>query len=428
MSEKENDSGIIEIEEVRKNRADDRKAKVRRAAKKVDSVKNKSKAPFSRKILIIGMVVILLAVYVIVDLSSGGFLSAVNGKFVSVLTKSASENFSVNTDADNIYSFSAYGKGYAILTENGISYIDSDGDVSSRQQLTYSNPSMEMAGKRILIFDRGNTSYSLMRNESLYSQLTTDKSIIDAAVSGKDNYAIAVRDENAKCILYGYNGSGKIIYQWNCPDGYIADIAMNSSGSKVAVTVIDSVNAVLSSKIYILDFEYDSAYAEFDYTQEIVIGSKFITGKKIQVITDKNVYLISGREQETVYSYGSADICYSSIADDTYTAIITNDHTHDDYYTLTVFSKSGKLRYSAELSGKVMDVSASDKSIAVLFDDKTETYSNRGKLVGTTEGINYNDEIVINGNYLFVLSSDSVKRFASYGKTAAVYSYEDETF
>lgn len=427
MSEKSNDNGIIELEEIRKN-ARDRKLEAKRAAKKISSVKNDRKKPVSRAMLVIGIIVILVLVYVISDLSSGGFLSTVNGKFVSVLTGSASEKFSVSTSAENVYAFSSYKNGYVILTENGISFVDNDGDETSRQQLTYSNPSLEMSGKRIIVFDRGNTSYSLFRNEALYSQMATDNSIIDAAISKKDNYALAVRDENAKCILYGFDGNGKVIYQWNCPDGYIADVVINPRGSKVAVTVINAENAVLSSKIYVLDFEYDSAYAEFDYYEETVIGSEFLSGRRIQVITDKNVYLISGKDHETVYSYGSADICCSSVSSSRYTAVITNDHTHDDYYTLTVFGKSGKLRYSVPLSGKIVDVYASDKSISVLFDNKTETYSNRGKLVGLTQDINYNDEIVLNGNYLYVLSSESVRRFSAYGTASAVYSYEDETF
>lgn len=427
MSEKNNDNGIIEIEEIRKN-AQDRKIKAKRAAKKISSVKNDRKNPVPRSMLIIGVIVILVLVYVIADLSSGGFLSTVNGKFVSVLTSDASEKFSVSTSAENVYAFSSYKNGYVILTENGISFIDSDGDETARQQLTYSNPSLEMSGNRIIVFDRGNTSYSLFRNEALYSQMATDDDIIDGAVSKRNNYALAVRDDNAKCILYGFDGNGKVIYQWNCPDGYIADVVINPSGSKVAVTVINAENAVLSSKIYVLDFEYDSAYAEFAYNEEIVIGSEFLSGRKIQVITDKNVYLVSGKNQEAVYSYGSADICCSSVSSSRYTAVITNDHTHDDYYTLTVFSGTGKLRYSVPLSGKIVDVSASDKSISVLFDSKTETYSNRGKLVGLTEDINYNDEIILNGNYIFVLSSESVRRFSAYGASSAVYNYEDETF
>lgn len=427
MSEKNTDNGIIELEKVKKN-AKDRQLQARRAAKKLSSVKNENKKPVSLPILIVAVVLIFLVIYLIADFSSGGILSTVNGKFVSVLTSDSSQNFVVATDAENVYSFDSYSSGYVILTEKGITGIDSSGKEIFRQQLTYSNPSLEMKGNRILVFDRGNNSYSLFRNQSFYSQMKTESDIIDAVVSKRDNYAIAVRDDNAKSVLYGYDGSGKVIYQWNCPDGYIADVAMNSSGSKVAVTVIDAENAVLSSSVYILDFEYTTAYAQFDYKEEIVIGSVFLSDRKIQVVTDKNVYLVSGKEQKVVYPYGSADVCYTYISDGKCTAVITNDHSHDNYYTLSVFGTGGKLRFSVPLNGKVRDVSVSEKSIAVLFDNKTETYSKRGKLVGATQDINYNDEIVINSNFLFVLSSESVRRFSSYGTSSAVYAFEDETF
>lgn len=427
MSEKNTGNGIIEIEEVKKS-AKYKEQTVRRAAKKISSVKNENKKPLSVSILILAVILVFLIIYIIADFSAGGFLSDVNGKFVSALTSDSSENFSVDVDAENVYAFISYSNGYVTLTEKGISYVDSSGKETARQQLTYSNPSLEMKGKRILVFDRGNNSYSLFRNEEFYAQMKTDSDIIDCAVSKKDNYAVAVRDDNAKSVLYGYNASGKVIYQWNCPVGYIADVAMNSSGSKVAVTVINSENAVMSSTVYVLDFEYTTAYAQFEYPEETVIGSRFLSNRKIQVVTDKNVYLISGKEQKNVYSFGSADICYSYIADGRYTAVITNDHSHDNYYTLSAFSNSGNLKFSVPLSGKVRDISVSSKSIAVLFDDKTETYSKRGKLVGATQDINYNDEIVINGNFLFVLSSESVRRFSSYGTSSAVYSFEDETF
>ena len=314
-----------------------------------------------------------------------------------------------------------------MLTENGISYVKKSGDISSGQQLTYSSPSMEINKDRVVVYDRGNTSYLLMRNENLYSQQKTDERIIDFALSEKDNYAVAVRDQNAKSVLYGMDAKGKVIFQWNCPHGYITDVSITSSGGKVAVTVINAENAVLDSTVYILDFEYDSAYAQFDYKNETVLGAKFLTNRKIQVVTDKNVYLISGKEQKVVYEYGTADICFSDFSEK-YTAVITKDYSHDDYYLLSLFSKTGKLRYSVGINGKVRGLSVSDKSVAVLFADKTETYSKWGKLVGSAENINHFDDIVLNGNYIYVLSADTVRKYPAYGNISdsdAVV--EDET-
>lgn len=424
----ENDEPITEIpDDTKDKRRDERKRKMARFIKQLDSKRMKNGAKLSPLAYSIIIVLIFIFVYIVADVSSGGFIYTVNGRFVSFFTDSSSRNFSVETNADTIYDFESFGNGFVLLTENGISYIKKSGNVSSSQQLTYSSPSMEINDGRVVIYDRGNTSYLLMRNENVYSQQKTDDRIIDFALSENDNYAVAVRDQNAKSVLYGMDEKGKVIFQWNCPHGYITDVAITSSGGKVAVTVVNAENAVLGSTVYVLDFEYDSAYAQFDYKDETVLGTKFLTNRKIQVVTDKNVYLISGKNQKVVYEYETADICFSDFSEK-YTAVITKDYSHDDFYTLSLFSKSGRLRYSVPVSGKVRGLSVSEKSVAILFADKTETYSKRGKLVGSAENINHYDDIVLNGNYIYVLSSDSVKKFPAYGNVSGSDAViEDET-
>lgn len=388
---------------------------------------NKNKAPFSNSILILIVVAILLLVYIVTSASSGGFVSTVNGKMVAALTKSSTQDFDYSVNADTVSAFSAYNNGFVILTEDGIEFVGSDGSMISRQQYSYGSPMLVQRENRFMVYNLGDSSYSLMKNTSLYSQQSVNDDIINAAISSKNNYVIAVRNgDSAKSILYGFNGNGKLIYQWNCSVGYISDVVMNDSGSKAVVTVVNSVNAVLCSTVYILDFEYDTEYAKFEYTDEMVIGTKFLSNKKIQVVTDKKVYLISSKKQDTVYEYGSADIYYTNIAEGKYTAVVTKSYTLDDSYILSIFNKFGKLKASVELSGEVCGLDSSSKSIAVLFKDKTETYSSNGKLVGSTTGLHLSDDIVINGNYLYVLSSDSVKKYTAYGNYEAVYDYGND--
>lgn len=383
-----------------------------------------NKSPFSLKILVLIIAAILLLVFLIANGASGGFVSTVNGKLVGSLTKNAVDEFDYAVSAEDIYSFTSYNDGFVLLADNQISFNDAAGKTLARQQYSYNNPVLVKRGNKCIIFDKGESLYSMMNNMSLASQQSVNEEIINAAISDKSNYAIAARvKDSAKYVLYGFNGNGKLIYQWNCVNGYIADISINESGSKVAVTVINANNAVLCSTVYILDFEYDSAYAQFEYSDETILGTKFLSDKKIQVVTDKKVYLISGKEQDVIYEYDSADILFANVSEDTYTAIITESYSHDDSYKLSVFSSSGKLKYTVELSGKVCGLDSSGKSIAVLFDNKTETYSSTGKLVGTTTGLYYYNDIVINGNYLFLISSDSVKKCAAYGECVAVYNY-----
>lgn len=381
--------------------------------------KNKTKRKMPGYVGIIAIVLICLFVFIIADVNAGGLLSEANGKFVSVFSRRSSEKFSVDMDGANVHAFQPYTNGFALLTENGVSYIHSSGNQSASQQIVYSSPDMSVAGKRTLVFDRGNTNYALLNSGSLYASQSLSENIIDAAVAKNGNYTIAVKGDNAKTVLYGFDSTGKILYQWNCPVGYIVDVAISRSGGKVAATVVDSENAVVSSKLYIFDFEYDSAYAEFDFTDEMVAGVKFLSNSKVQVVSEKKVYLVKNRELTAVYEYGSSDLAFTDIGYDTYTAVVTDDYSKDDSYILTAFGKNGQQLFSVPLSGKVRGVAASGKSISVLFSEKTETYSKRGKLVGTVDDIKHYNDIIINGNYIYLLTSDSVKRYPAYGNISS---------
>ena len=408
------DNGIEDIsDDSVAERIDNSKRRAERSLSSILGQRNNENNRLSTVSLILIAVAVLICVYVISDFATGGLLYSVQGKISSAVYGGAADKFSVGTGGDMVYDFFPYDDAYAILTENGITYVNASGSVSSSQQITYSSPCVASASSRVLIYDKGNNSYSLHQNESMYSQQKTDGKIIDAAISSRKNYALAVRDHKSGTILYGMDETGKLIYQWNCPDGYISDVTLNKSGGKACVTVIDSVNAVLCSTVYILDFEYDSAYAVFEYTDETVIGTKFLSNRKIQVITDKNVYLISGKEQTVVYEYSSSDLCFTDMSD-RYIAVITKDYSHDDTYNLTIFGKMGKPRCTVTVNGKLKDISVSEKSVSLLYTDKAETYSNRGKLVGCITDINRYDNVILNGNYLYVLSSDSVKKLPAY--------------
>lgn len=421
------DDGIEDIsDDSFSEKIENGKLRAERTFDNILNMKNDENRKLSTVSLVIIAVVVLALVYIISDFATGGVLYSVQGKISSTVYGSAAEKFSVSTGGDTVYDFFPYDDAYAILTENGISYVNASGSVSASQQITYSSPGLVSASSRVLIYDRGNNSYSLHLNESMYSQQKTEGKIIDAAISSRKNYALAVRDHKSGTILYGMDETGKLIYQWNCPDGYISDVVLDKSGGKACVTVIDSVNAVLCSTIYILDFEYDSAYAAFEYTDETVIGTKFLSGRKIQVITDKNVYLISGKEQSIVYEYSSSDVCFTDMSE-RYVALVTKDYSHDDTYNLTLFGKNGKPRFTVTVTGKLKDISVSDKSVALLFTDKAETYSNRGKLVGSITDINRFDNVIFKGNYLYVLSSDSVKKLPAYASTSYSTQIEDES-
>lgn len=433
FEEAADDSGITELpDDSGERRKTGIKRKISRAVKK-SAVKHDGgyhvKKSFSASSLIIIAAVLFVIIFAAANVNSGGVLATFNGQVSSFFSKKSAENFTYSFSAESVYGFASYDDGFALLTEDGIMYVDSSGEITAKQSLNYGDIAMDINGRKTMLFDRGGTSYSLLYNQSMYFHNNTDDSIIDGAVSGKDNYAVVVREDKTKTSLYVYNKNSGNIYLWRCTDGYISDVSLSPSGKKGAVTVLNSKNAVMSSTVYILDFSYDTEYASFSYQGQAVLGTKFLSEKKVLSVTDEKVYLIDNQEQSEVFSYGDNDIYYCSMdSSSDLTGIITTDYSHDDLYTLTVINSSGKTAYTQGLSGKVRGIDTSDKCAVVLYADKIETYSKGGNLVGTVTGIKYYNDIIVSSNYIYVLSSDSVKKYPAYGEIKAEDSViEDQT-
>ncbi len=380
------------------------------------------KIPLTLKIL--ALILAAAIVFFIVNYHAGGFVYTVSGRISSVTHKKSSEKFSVPVDDKTIKAFEPYGDGFVTLSEDGISYINKRGETSFIQQLSYSNPAISICKNNIIAFDRGKTSYTVFKNSNVSLKLSTDENIIDADISSLGDFVIAVRNEKGKNVVYGLDSNGSVIYEWICPNGYITDAAIFKKGEKAAVTVIDSQNAVISSKVYVLDFNYDEAYAEIDFKDETVIGLEFLSKDKLQVITDKGVKLIDKKDSETVYEYKNSKILLSDFNEDR-CAVITEDYSGDDRYFLVVFGKDGELKSETPLTGKVKGLSLSEKSETALFSDKIETYSKKGKLTGSLKNMSYYQRVVSNGKFSYVLSSESIKKYPSFNSPGSKVS-DDE--
>jgi hypothetical protein len=87
--------------------------------------------------------IILILVYLIADIATGGFIYTANGRFQSIFDSSSSEDFNFELNANNVYSFDSYSDGFLLLTENGVSFVDKKGNLMSGQQLVYSKPACE---------------------------------------------------------------------------------------------------------------------------------------------------------------------------------------------------------------------------------------------------------------------------------------------
>ena len=180
FEEAADDSGITELpDDSGERRKTGIKRKISRAVKK-SAVKHDGgyhvKKSFSASSLIIIAAVLFVIIFAAANVNSGGVLATFNGQVSSFFSKKSAENFTYSFSAESVYGFASYDDGFALLTEDGIMYVDSSGEITAKQSLNYGDIAMDINGRKTMLFDRGGTSYSLLYNQSMYFHNNTDDS------------------------------------------------------------------------------------------------------------------------------------------------------------------------------------------------------------------------------------------------------------
>ena len=102
----ESDDGITEIpDDSGRKRADEAKRKIARNIKRIDENRRGNFAGFSPVACGIIIALIFILIYVVADISTGGFIYNANGRFVSLFADKTSDNFSVSINSDDVYEF-----------------------------------------------------------------------------------------------------------------------------------------------------------------------------------------------------------------------------------------------------------------------------------------------------------------------------------
>lgn len=109
----------------------------------------------------------------------------------------------------------------------------------------YANPILETAGSYALLYDQGGEKFRLETDSKTIYEETTDQPILCASVGANGTVAVATLSDSAKCSIIVYAKSLEKTNTYDISLGYVAQIAVDSSGGSVAYACFDSENADL---------------------------------------------------------------------------------------------------------------------------------------------------------------------------------------
>jgi hypothetical protein len=168
-------------------------------------------------------------------------------------------NFPLPVQGVADYGLAPLDDGFCVLGDSRFSSYTLDGVVNFTAQHTFAAPALEVSGKRVLIYDSGGKSFSLMsRSREIYN-IKTEAPILFARLSDGDFAAVVTRSDKFLAQLTVYDGGGKNIFGYGSVDRII-DVCFDAENGGCYITVLASKGGLIVCEILYYRFgsvEYD---------------------------------------------------------------------------------------------------------------------------------------------------------------------------
>ncbi|MCR5212999.1 MAG: DUF5711 family protein [Eubacterium sp.] len=298
-------------------------------------------------IILVGLVVVGVAVFV--------HLRMRTYKGVKVLS-SAETSFDSNAD------YLRFGDNLLKYTPDGVSYINSNGDVVWTAGEDFRVPIAAVRGNYAVVADKGGNLVAVFGLEGQISSLKMPYNICDIDVATQGAFAVILESDETNYI-YMYDKTGNPIYEMQTSidkSGYPMDISLSEDGQKLFSSYfkLDGVN--IRNNLTAYNFgevgqneNADRMVGGFSLDEEMVPKVQFVTNDTIAAFSDKCIRIYSMKEipsEKATIEYDSEVTSIFYCEDYLGYVIPSPDAGTNTDYVLRAFDFSGKLSFEYAFS------------------------------------------------------------------------------
>lgn len=285
-------------------------------------------------------------------------------------------NFSYNLDSSQNVTVKNINNKLGVLTPSTFTVIDTKKAVAKYTfDHGYSNPVIKTSGIYSLLVDQGSTKMRLDNTSENVYENELKGNILCGDVAKNGNTALATLSGDKLCNVTVYNKSLDKKMSYDFDYGYIIDIAINNSGSKIAFVALNSKNAQLKAKLYTMNVGTSEPKAILDLPNCNVLDLKY-NSDNLYVVADDYIGIVSNQKKlKTVFECGKINtVCYTFTPNDEL-VLAYNDYSNSTENKLVRVRAGGNTKSETTVNGNIRYISASPSVVSVLTDSNIVTYS-----------------------------------------------------
>ena len=314
-----------------------------------------------RKVLLI-----TLAVVCVLSFFAYRYRTYHSMKVVKSITKDLSES---------VKSF-AYKSGTISYSEDGVSFLDGNGQTKWNQTFSLKNPIASYCKEYIVIASKNGNEVVLLDADGHIKQFSVSHPIIDVEVASQGVIALILQGENANYIELYESAQKKLVRIKTTGDqnGYPMDIDLSSDGENLAVSylVVDGIKT--KSRIAFYNFgedgqeKEDQLIAGFDESDTIIPKINFMGDSRLCAVGDGKLIIFKAGKSPSKQKEVKIEKSVKSVSvNDKYIAMIIENQKKNDEekFEAKIYNKSGREIMSKGFSSEYNKVVLGKKELMV---------------------------------------------------------------
>ena len=318
----------------------------------------------------------------------------------------AGGNYPIDISKKTHTKIGAISKDWTLFADTTFYVYDSSGDVVYSAQTPYSNPIVDEAGKRALVYDQGGYNFTVCGpRDEIYSKRLTNQ-ILLGAVGPDGSVAIVTADEKYVSYLTIYDKSGSEIYHW--ADGtMITAVSVAENGKGCLVSCSYARSGSFKSVVTQLSFNSTEVAMQTAPLETLGFSVEYCDGGSWLLGRDKLYRLNAdgGIESSLEFEYELSDFDLGESM-----AALVFETADGSGGTVTIVSAQDSESASVPLQDTVNECYVSEKAVYVLTEKSVNAYNAQAGLLATAPLSTAYRSFAHVGNEIFLLGYRSVEK------------------
>ncbi len=284
------------------------------------------------------------------------------------------ESTSVTTSGNVKYE--AYQNKMIKYSRDGISALDSSGNIIWNGSYDMIEPAVDISGKYVVVADIGGKTVSIYNGEDTGKEISTDYPIVQACVSSQGIVAVALEQESSNVInIYNpYDISDKLLVEipTNVDEGYLVCMDLSADGMNLAATYVCITGGQVQSRVAFYNFSdvgknTNCLVGAKNYDDRIVSDIRYLGENNICIFADDGFQIWGDmKKPEEVYHKKFKETIKSAFCNSEYTGVILATGSTSKPYRMNVFDMKGKMVLDMEFSDEYTEVKLYDTNEIIL--------------------------------------------------------------